>query len=438
LTAPDIFSFTPDLSENQIMLKTTELPATTMKEDKPQAASRGLLLNVLSANLASSAAAVMVNITAAAHVKQVTGSAVWAAVAIVVAYLPPLFIGSYLGGLIDRKLRRSGILVAEIVSAVATVGCGAAIAVDAPLAVVLALLGFLLSIRSLAVAAVRNSLTRWMKLDAPEAVQEGRMQMFIFTILLALPTSGLAMGWAASVNCPLAVSITAAALAFHVAALGVMTRLPARPPEAPKVVDPPNNGRQEGLLDTVRSILADRKLGLLFVACLFAQPVFQAAEQVLVSVKGNSLGTAAMAQMQTAGGVGLLIGFGLLQLVRARGVGVWTTAFVVAVGLASLVLTASFETEGSVLSAFLGMTLVYEFLDSYYFGRFFKQAPPAHVARFSITATNLGGTLMGISAVGFGLTIDALGFGRGAAVFVVSAVAYGLILLWVANRFRRA
>jgi hypothetical protein len=64
-------------------------------------------------------------------------------------------------------------------------------------------------------------------------------------------------------------------------------------------------------------------------------------------------------------------------------------------------------------------------LDSYFFGRFFKQSPPAHVARYSMTVTNLGGTLMGISSIGFGMAIDSLGFGGGSVAFVVASVLHG-------------
>jgi len=411
------------------MLETTELPETAPAESPARRPGRAILLTLLSANLASAGAAVLVNIFAASYVNQLTGEAAWAAAAVVVAYLPPLFAGTYLGGLIDRKLRRTGVLAAELGSAAATVGCGVAITANAPLAMILALLG----VRSLLVAAVRNSLTRWLKLDAPEPLQEGRMQLFILTILLALPTSGAAMGWASNDADRLSERITAVAIVFHLSALALIACLPSRPE---RVVPTDTNAArrlEEGLPSTVRAILSDRSLGLVFVACLFAQPVFQAAEQVLVSVKGSSMGTAGMARMQTAGGVGLLLGFGLLQLVRTRGIGSLVTVGFVTLGLACLLLTARLNGEEFVLPAFLGMTLVYELLDSYFFARFFAQSPPDHVARFSITVTNLGGTLMGVSAVGLGLAIDALGFSHGTFAFVVVSILYGLALLWLAR-----
>lgn len=397
-------------------------------------AGRRVLASLLGANLASAAAAAMVNIFVAGYVKQLTGAALWAAAAIVVAYLPPLFIGSYLGGLIDRKLQRNGVMLAELLTVGLTVGCGLAVVNHAPLSAILLLLG----LRSLLVAAVRNSLTRWLKLDAPAELQESRMQLFILTILLALPASGLAMGWAATVAGQVAVSITAIAVVLHMVSFGIMSRLPAKPPQLVKgKPDRPPVANDDGLISTLREIFSNPILATLFVTRIFAQPVFQAAEQILVSVKGASLGATGMAKMQIVGGLGLLAGFFLIRQIKPQSLGKGPVLGIIGIGLGCLLLAAHPETTAFSLPAFFGMTVIYEIIYVYSVSRFFKLAPPEAVARYSITSTHIGGTLMSVSAMLFALLIDHTGFGVGALAFIAGAIAYGLLLLaWLARSRR--
>jgi hypothetical protein len=376
----------------------------------------------------------MVNIFVAGYVKELTGAAIWAAAAIVVAYLPPLFIGSYLGGLIDRKLRRNGVMLAELLTIGMTIGCGLAVVTHAPLPAVLILLG----LRSLLVTAVRNSLTRWLKLDAPQVLQESRMQLFILTILLALPASGLAMGLATTLSVQIAVSITGIAVLLHLAAFFTLLSLPAQPPQllsassgsAPAAIN-------DGLISTVREIFSNPALATLFVTRIFAQPVFQAAEQILVSVKGASLGTAGMAAMQTVGGLGLLAGFFLIRKIKPQSLSKGAVLGMIGLGLGCLLLAAHPSTTAFSLPAFFGMTVIYEVIYVYSVSRFFKLAPPEAIARYSMTSTHIGGTLMSVSAVIFALLIDRTGFGIGVLAFIACAIAYGLLLLaWLARSRR--
>lgn len=384
------------------------------------------LASILLANLPSSGAAVLINITVAMYAKVATGSSLLAAAAIVVAYLPPLLVSARLGALIDKGFGRRSILIAELLTAASTIYCGAAVALGFPL--VLVLLG--VAVRSILTAAVRNSLARWLKLSSAKEVQEGRMQLFILTILLALPLSGTAMAVAQVISAEAGVRVTLLGLGLHLVALFAMSTLPSQPPSEQHDDAAKSQSADVGMYQTVREILSNRTLGPYFIACLFAQPVFQAAEQVLVSVKGTALAETGSAQMQTVGGLGLLLGFGsLCAIQRWFGIRLGSALAFSAVGLGCLLVAAQADSLGTALSAFLGMTLIYELLDTYFFGRFFHLAPPFSVARYSLTVNTIGGTLMGVSALALGLTFDAIGFSYGSVVFTTGAILYGLALI---------
>lgn len=383
----------------------------------------GSATSLMIANLASAGAAVLMSTALAAHLDGTTGSATWAAAAIILAELPPLLVGTHLGACIDRLLNRRLLLAAEGLTCLSSIFCGVAADLCSPPAVVLGGIG----LRSILVASVRNSLLKWLKLETPPQRQSRAGQVFALTILLALPLSGLALWVVPRISSRQMAGVIAISLGLHLCAMTFMSRLPASPraTEVPRANRP--DRRSRGLIATVHQIAADPQLSPYFFTILFTQSIFQAAEAVFVPTKGQSLGPGGSAWMQTFGGIGLLAGLAALWLLEAR-VARGLALPIVTFGLGCMLGSANAGSIGVALPAFLGMTFSYEILDTYCFSRFFERAPGPEAARYAIGLGTLASAMMSLWALCLGASIDVLGFARASYVYAAIALAYGLLL----------
>lgn len=386
--------------------------------------NRSDFVKLLLSSFISQSGSYFLTIALAATVLRDTGSLAQASFIFVLSYMPAIIGSAKLGSWIDRRLSRGLLIKNDLLSILATLLCGAALYLNAPLW----MLSVVLAARSIFTFIFRTGTTVWIKRITPPELQTERIKLNALFFFLSTAMAGILAAQVLKGN-SLAL-IIGVDVATYVASIVVLMMLGTVP-----TIPMPQTEETIGPIKTIQAIfrMPSVRRSFLFVAA--SQAIFQGAYSAMVSylpITRFGLGPEGMGPFQLAASLGITLGFVVVwvmpnllhdkeQNLPLKSVlyGVGATVGLVFSALAGSVMTSLFF--------FFAMNLFYECIWLYHFAQFFRASPKHAIGRYNFVLVAVSSFFMSLLTLSYAAAVDLWGFPGG----LLSTLIIGIVLVSV-------
>lgn len=385
--------------------------------------NRKEFVKLLVAAFISQSGSHFLTIALAGYTLFISNSTVKASLIFVMSYLPSVFVSARLGDWIDRNLSRTLLVRNDAFSMLLSLLCGVCIWYQMPWAV----LGALVSIRSLLLVISKSANSRWVKLISPPSLQSLRIKLVFLSFFLSTAVAGILAG--PSLAHFTILWVIAFDIITYVISMGIVLTL--RPltdqQEAltSTVVSP-------SILESLREILATSTISNYFISVCMSQAIFQGAYSVLVSyfpIKKFQIGLAGIGPFQLAASLGIIAGFLIIWLLpnllldngNKR---LSRLAAAIAIGSVSLIVSALTPAYFAVLLLFFVLHFAYECIWLSSSSEFFHLSPQSAIGRYQFTLTSIASCLMAATTLAYSVTIELFGLAIGVGVVLLAGLFF--------------
>jgi hypothetical protein len=372
-------------------------------------------------------------ISLAAFVLLSSGSIVQSALVFVLSYLPSAFVSSRLGHWIDKNVSRKLLAANEILSIAASVLCGLAIYLKAPLFA----LSIVIAARSILLFTARTVASKWIKVISPPELQALRIKFFFLSFFLSTAVAGILAGSVLE----RATMLTVVAIDVATYFVSLMLILSLKDLQHAQVTGSTSEAQAVRLRETIGEILSNPTIQNHFLAVCLSQAIFQGAYSALVSflpIVIFKLGASGIGYFQLAASLGITGGFlvvWLLPNLFAENRGQFPLRFVLllSAGFIALFSCVSVTGSSSSLLSFTLFNLSYECIWLFNNSEFFRKSPPESIGRYQFTLASFASLVMAIFTLGYSFLLDSML----PQLAVASVLSVGALGWFLAARFSR-
>jgi len=387
---------------------------------KTQAKQSLEFVKLLAANFISQTGTSLLTLGLSAFIFSQSQSILYASLVIVISYLPSLFVSSYLGQLIDKKISKKLMIQIEFISLLISMLCGLVVLFELPIYC----LAFCLILRSLLNFSSKTSFNKWLKMISPAPLQKNRIKLHKLSFFLAVCFAGLLVSQYLSKDSILNI-IYVDALTYFICILIICLFN-----RASKNKEIENYSFQRASLwQTYQYIFSMPALKSSFIMVVLAQGILQGSYSVYLNylpLQKFMLPIKTVGTFQVFSVLGILMGFSIVffipKFMQDKKVEIPYKSLISGLlGLICMTAIAENNNLPQTLVLFFTHCMFYELIYLHQSAEFFKYAPEKHIAKLQFTLQASAGAFMSLSIFIFSFILEHLNLASATLVMITFA-----------------